>query len=550
MKTRTSLSLASAVAAVVIGLVLWLAPAPDSEPVSVIVQAADLETARDAVLEAGGEVTHELRVIHGVGAIVTSNQRNRLRARPGVRVFDDQEVAVAKKPDKTPDLGTVYPTLVGAQLLHSEGITGRNVTVAVLDTGWDNFGAVSLDTAGEWRVYDSYDAIQDVIVGLPWRGPVYYPSSWGENDSNGHASHVMSIALSSGNTNFEAPQDGLYNGIAPDAGLVVVKAFDASGQGTYSDVIRGIDWVVQNQPTYDIRVLNCSFSAPARSHYWEDPLNQAIMAAWRAGIVVVASAGNSGPDPMTIGVPGNNPYVITVGAMSDSYTPTDPDDDYLTSFSSVGPTHEGFIKPEVVAPGGHMIGLIPYNSTLQVEHPEFFNEDDEFTMSGTSQAAAVVSGAAALMLDADPTLTPDDVKCRLLATASPATDASGDLAYSIFQQGAGLISVYDAVYSTAVGCANLGLDVDRDVLGLEHFSGRARQTQDGTFYVDGVDGLEWDGSYSWTEAFIWNDAFVWNDAYIWNDAFMWNDAFIWNDAYVWNDALTEPMAINVWVPQE
>ncbi len=116
---------------------------------------------------------------------------------------------------------------------------------------------------------------------------------------------------------------GKYNGVAPGADLVSVKAFGASGQGTYSDVIRGIDWVVSNKAAYGTRVLNLSISATPISWYFDDPLAQAAMAAWQAGIVVVTSAGNGGPSPMSIGVPGNVPYVITAGAMSDALTPGD-----------------------------------------------------------------------------------------------------------------------------------------------------------------------------------------------------------------------------------
>ncbi len=115
---------------------------------------------------------------------------------------------------------------------------------------------------------------------------------------------------------------GSYNGIAPNAKLVVVKALGGDGNGTYLDVIRGIDFIVSHRDAYNIRVLNLSLSAEPLSHYWDDPLNQAVMAAWEAGIIVVASAGNRGPDPMTVGVPGNVPYVITVGAVSDNYTPS------------------------------------------------------------------------------------------------------------------------------------------------------------------------------------------------------------------------------------
>ena len=124
-------------------------------------------------------------------------------------------------------------------------------------------------------------------------------------------------------------------------------------------------------------MLNLSFSAPPRSYYWDDPLNQAVMAAWKAGIVVVASAGNTGPEPMTIGVPGNVPYVITVGAMSDNWTPNNPNDDVLASFSATGPTHDGFVKPEIVAPGGHIIAVMDDGNHLIAEqHPQWVLDDD------------------------------------------------------------------------------------------------------------------------------------------------------------------------------
>ena len=146
-------------------------------------------------------------------------------------------------------------------------------------------------------------------------------------------------------------QTGRYQGVAPGVNLVSVRVLNGEGAGRYFDVIRGIQWVVTNRFTYGIRVINLSLSGPAVSHYWEDPLNQAVMAAWSAGIVVVAAAGNGGPTPMTIGVPGNVPYVITVGAVTDNYRPLRAGEYSLASFSAAGPTYEGFVKPEVVVDG-------------------------------------------------------------------------------------------------------------------------------------------------------------------------------------------------------
>ncbi len=126
---------------------------------------------------------------------------------------------------------------------------------------------------------------------------------------------------------------------------------------------------------------------------------------------------HTGPAPMTVGAPRNVPYVITGGAMTNNHTPADPSDDRLTSFSAAGPTAEGMVKPEVVAPGGFVRVLMDDAARIARDHPEFHDGGLYFTVSGTSQAAAVVSGVAALLLQADPSLTPNDVKCRLMATA-------------------------------------------------------------------------------------------------------------------------------------
>ena len=191
-------------------------------------------------------------------------------------------------------------------------------------------------------------------------------------DEHGHGTHIASvIANSSGAKTDSGEVLGSYNGIAPDANLIVVKALDAEGRGSYLDVIRAIAFVIENKDELGIRILNISFGGTPMSHYWQDPMNQAVMAAWDAGIVVVVSSGNMGPEPMSITVPGNVPYVVTVGAMTDNYTPNDTTDDYLATFSSAGPTLEGFVKPEIIAPGGHMVGVMQKTSTIAQTHPEF-----------------------------------------------------------------------------------------------------------------------------------------------------------------------------------
>src|SRR5580658_4153337 len=309
---------------------------------------------------------------------------------------------------------TNYPMLVGADTLQQAGITGQGVTIAILDTGlWQD---LSQNYGG--RILASIDVTNG------GSGPV-------TGDPYGHGKHVTSIAAG-GAQNLA----GGYLSIAPKSDLVIVRAFNGEGAGRYVDVIAGLNWIVAHQQRYNIRVVNLSFGAPPQSYYWDDPLAQAVMAAWSAGIVVVAAAGNEGPNAMTIDVPGNVPYVITVGALTDNYTPYNASDDRLASFSSAGPTYEGFVKPEIVSPGGHIAASMSASSYLANIDPNSMNPTEQmFTMSGTSMAAAVTTGVVALMIQSDPTLTPDNVKCRLLMSSRPAVNSSGGLAYSVFQQG-------------------------------------------------------------------------------------------------------------------
>jgi serine protease AprX len=450
----------------------------------------------------------------------------------------------------------VVNDLIDANSVHAGYNFGDGVTIGFLDTGLDQLqgtsSGLSTDLYGRDKFWGTYDAMNNTI------------SNYSDEES-GHGTHVASIA---GNADYDVY--GKVYGVAPNASLVGIKAFDAEGKATYADVIRGIDWALQVKDQINLKVLNMSFSGPARSYYWEDPLNQAVMKAWQAGIVVVASAGNSGPDPMTIGVPGNVPYIITVGAMTDNYTPSYSSDDKLATFSAAGPTVEGFVKPEIVAPGGHLSGLMAFDTQIVQEHPEFHDGGRYFEMSGTSQAAGVVSGVVALMLTQDPTLTPDDVKCRLMDSAHAALNSNGELAYSVFQQGSGMVNAADALASNASACANQSLDITQDLAGNQHFFGPTNINQDGNFYVEGL-GDE----YVWqlNENHLDGDAVIWRmnffeDAQDWRDtastdAVIWRmnletDAVIWRmnfetDAVIWRMSVANNATginVNNWVEQQ
>ncbi len=454
-----------------------------------------------------------------------------------------------------------FPQIVDAHLLHDDGNTGQYATVAIIDTGCWIHPDLMYDRSGDLRIAGAYDATNGCYYDAKcydyWFS-YYQGMGYTEylNDGCGHGSHIASVILNS-STN----ADGAPLGTAPSARIFPVKAFDENGTGSYLDVIEGIQFVVNYRHYFGIKVLNLSFSAEPISYYWDDPLNQAVMAAWQAGITVVVAAGNDGPDPMTIGVPGNVPYVITVGAASDNFTSEVFTDETVCSFSSCGPTVEGFVKPEVVAPGGHMMGLMPPDSLIAQVFPEFtIDGTDYFVMTGTSQAAAVVSGAVAMILTQAPHLTPDEVKGRLMASAKPAVenDGSGAPGYSVFQQGAGLINAYEAIHGSGFFSANEGMNVGYDLSGQQHYGGMANCTEDGVYYVMGMEdaGTMWDSNSSWSSGYMWSDGLAGSAGYMWSDGlafssgYMWSDHYAFGSGYMWSDGLSETMSINSWVWQE
>jgi serine protease AprX len=537
----------------------------DEEAQSYIISAKNFTLLKNNLKELGATPTHELKIIDSFAVELTAEQLKSLQEKQKIKVSTNHKVELS-------GLGigqrrwqpkSVVTEQVDATYVHRTGNYGGGVTIGFLDTGLDQLPGMSVDLNGQDKAWGTYDAINNVI-------------SNNGIEENGHGTHVASIA-----TNSDFDRFGQIYGVAPNASHVGIKAFDSEGKATYADVIRGIDWALQVKDQINLKVLNMSFSGPARSYYWEDPLNQAVMKAWQAGIVVVASAGNTGPDPMTIGVPGNVPYIITVGAMTDNYT-TSNFDDKIATFSAAGPTVEGFVKPEVIAPGGHLSGLMSFDSQIVMEHPEFHDGGRYFEMSGTSQAAAVVSGVVALMLTNDPTLTPDEVKCRLMDSAHNAVKSDGTLAYSVFQQGAGIVNVNDALLSSASGCANQALNIAQDLSGENHYFGPANINEDGNFYIEGL-GQEyvWDRNTSSLEGsgLLWKNYFsantsTWRDSattdgLLWKndfetDGLLWKnnvgtDGLLWKnnlntDGLLWKNSLTDNevanITINHWVKQQ
>ncbi len=479
-----------------------------------IVQGNDLNQVTLLVEKYGGKVTSQLEIINGVGAILPESAIAPLRSEAGIlSITENAFVESTGRHQRYSNPATDYADVTGSDMVWDEGNNGEGVTVAVVDTGIGWIPGLFKGVDG--RLNGRIVAWKDFIDRS--RFPV---------DPNGHGSHVAGIIA-----NTDIGEDEEWNGVAPGVKLVGVRVLNKEGYGTYEQVIKGIDWVVKNQEKYNIRVMNLSLVSTAISPYWADPLNQAVMAAWAKGIVVVVAAGNGGSGPMTIGVPGNNPYAITVGAFTDNYTALDWNDDYITPFSAAGPTLDGFAKPDLVAPGAHMVStMMPYSYVAR-NHQANWVAANYFSMAGTSQSAAVVSGISALILSQQPELSPNEVKYRLMYTALPWIDTtSTEALYSVWQQGAGRVNAPDAVSADISGEANLGMDVNADLAGEIHYEGYSYYDETlGKYRLRG-DFTDWGGQYwTWDGGFgAWSGGFgAWSGGFgAWSGGFgAWSGGF-------------------------
>jgi serine protease AprX len=283
----------------------------------------------------------------------------------------------------------------GAGKAWGQGYTGQGVGVAVIDTGVspmnDLNGRVVYgpDLSGEARIVDTY----------------------------GHGTVMASIIAGNGSDSL-TNKDGAYTGIAPKATVVAVKTAGANGAVDVSTILQAMSWVAAYKDQFNIRVVNLSWGTAGTQSPTVDPLDYAVERLWQLGIVVVVSAGNAGPQTGTITDPGNDPLVLTAGAFDDKQN-SDPSDDSIPSWSSHGPTAQGYVKPDLVAPGRFITAQRSLGSTIEIQNPKALYSPTYIRGSGTSEAAAVTSGLAALVLQAHPTWTPDQVKAALMKTATP-----------------------------------------------------------------------------------------------------------------------------------
>jgi serine protease AprX len=437
---------------------------------------AAVRDARALVSEAAGYTN--LPIIGGFAADLTSQQVDALQA-SGLNVSANEPVQLtdADYGAGSHEASAVYPQVDGAPSAWASGLDGTGVGVAVIDTGISNSG----DLAG------------NVVGGYDFSGEGSYST-----DSFGHGTFVAGIIAASG-----AASDGAIKGVAPGVDLVSLKVAGANGSSDVIRVISAIQWAVNHAARLDIRVLNLSLGTDSTQSWTIDPLNAAVEGAWRAGLVVTVAAGNSGPGG--ISKPGDDPYVITVGSTDDATT-VDAGDDTIAPFSSTGPTAAGVAKPDLVAPGAHVVSTVSPGSTVDTAFPASRVDPAYFRGSGTSFSAPQVAAAAALLLQQRPDLTNNQVKALLTSTAEPLPGVPATA------QGAGALDIPSLLAAPTGPGANQGL-------ARSNGSGSPFKSEGSLIHAGGppVDSVAW-GSAAWNSA-AWNSS-AWNSA-AWNSA-SWN----------------------------
>ena len=368
-----------------------------------------------------------LNSIDGFAAQLKPSEIRSLAARNDVRHISPDRATRSMSADVS------LPQETGTESMRKQNshLTGSGVTIAFLDTGIEANHPSLTNDRGKTRVKASINFVDSE------------PTT---EDLNGHGTAVSGAAAGR-----------LYNGtsgIATNADILNVRVLNSFGEGLVSDAIRGIDWCIAQRNRYNIRVINVSLGADSVGSFLDDPLCQAVEKAIGYGIIVVTSAGNHGVDDLgrevygSITSPGNDPLAITVGAVNTHGT-AQRSDDTVNNFSSRGPTlgyrinsegkrqYDFVLKPEIVAPGNRLVSAKADDSMLGRWFPElsYGAADDQLQVSGTSIAAGVVSGAAALLVQANRNVTPGLVKAVLQYGAQPINGAN------VAQQGAGLLNV-------------------------------------------------------------------------------------------------------------
>jgi serine protease AprX len=462
--------------------------------IHVIVQSADgTSGALSSISGLAADIRRRLASADAVAIDITAGKLASLAKKPGLTITPDSTVHLSG----SLSTNQLWPYASGAAWLWGSwsNPAPQAPTIAVVDSGIE---ANRPDFDGGSRV-----AAQVNLSSMTPNSP---------GDGRGHGTLVAGIAAGS------APG---FAGAAPNAKVVSLDVMDDTGTARTSDVIAACDWILANKSTYNIRIANFSLHSGAKNHFYNDPLDRAVERLWFNGVFVVAAAGNYGSASGPSGVmyaPGNDPFVMTVGAI-DLGSSSSAIDDTAAPWSAWGTTEDGFAKPELGAAGRYMIGPVPTASTLVTERPDHVVAPGYMELSGTSFAAPVVAGAAAQILARHPGWTPDQVKGALMLTARPLPSAIPN------SLGVGGVNAYRAAVLWSAPNPNLAL---RNYVTSSGPGGELRFDPTGWL-------AEVQANASWAEA-SWADA-SWADA-SWSAA-SWADASwaaaSWADAS-WADA--------------
>jgi serine protease AprX len=429
-------------------------------------------------------------------------------------------------PDPSGDLGSLYSLTqaTGVQRAWSRGYTGKDVTVAVVDTGIAPVPGLDEDH----KVIDGPD--------LSYDGQA--PNTR-YLDGYGHGTHIAGIiAGEDDHYDPRRPDPTMFAGVAPDAQLLNMKVGAGDGGVDVTQVIAAIDWTVQHahDQGMNVRVINLAYGTESLQSWQVDPLAKAVENAWDHGIVVVAAAGNDGLDAPNLLMPAIDPHVIAVGAVDHEGTAAVADDQ-VADFTNGGTSGR---RPDVLAPGKSVVSLRVPNSFVDQTHPEGRVDGDPagryFRGSGTSQATAVVAGEVALLLQARPSLTPDDVKALLRGTADPLVQ------HPQAAMGSGVVDVNAAIdqsgIKTLTSLVGKLLGGTRPTLPDSTGLGTLEASRGGEHVVDpstgdvlagelDAQGAPWDGA-TWAKASTKGKA--WSTGGIWNGHVWTTDR--WRDGQV------------------
>jgi serine protease AprX len=502
----------------------------DNDATDVIVQFTTAPGARhrEKILERGGTIKDDLSFIKALHASIPASQLDDLSQDSEVTYISPNRPIQAALNNTTGAVLANYPW--------SLGLDGAGIGVAVIDSGVRAVEDLRTVTKERSRVHYDFDTI-----------------GGGTDDLYGHGTHVAGIIAGNAAASSCPNCDTQLQGIAPNARILNFHALDQNGAGTDTSVINAIYQAIQVQYEHNIRVMNLSVGRPVYESYTLDPLCQAVEAAWNAGIVVVVAAGNDGRDNSfsnngygTINAPGNDPYVITVGAMNTMGTP-DRGDDVMTTYSSKGPTAiDHIVKPDIVAPGNKVISLQAQGSTLVMEYPAnippvgyYYDGNGQrpspnyFTLSGTSMATPVVSAAAALLLQLRPWLTPDQVKAHLMRTAYKTFPQST----TITDSGVTYTIQYD-VFTVGAGYLDL-----QAAFSEPHWDYRNASAKSPTAVYDAATNSVYfgnDSSVLWGSSAMWGSSAVWGaNAFVGSQSAMWGSSALWGSSAMWGSSTTD-----------